>query len=125
MPKILIIDDELKLREAICELLSLVGYEVIEAQDGKEGLKKVEQFLPNLIICDIMMPVLDGYGFLEEHQLSEYSFIPVIFVTARVEENDQKKGFALGAKKYFKKPFIFKELLLAIEDHIIPDEYVK
>lgn len=118
MAKILIIDDELKLRETIYELLSYVGHDVFEAQDGMEGLEKVKQFTPDLILCDIMMPILDGYGFMEEHQLSKYSNIPVIFVTARVEEKDQEKGFALGVKGYFKKPFIFKELKQLIEDTI-------
>ena len=120
MAKILIIDDELKLRETIRELLSFTGYDVIEAQNGLEGLQKVKEFLPDLIMCDIMMPKLDGYGFMEAHLLSEYSDIPVIFATAKIPLSDEKKAFALGVRGYFKKPFIYKELLQAISQHINP-----
>lgn len=125
MAKILIIDDELKLRETICELLSFVGHTVFEAQDGKEGLEKVKKFKPDLILCDIMMPVLDGYGFMERHKLSKHSDIPVIFVTARVEDKDQEKGFNLGVKGYFKKPFIFKELKQLMEIYLVPHNSIK
>jgi DNA-binding response OmpR family regulator len=118
MAKILIIDDELRLRETICELLSYAGYDVLDAQDGIEGLEKVQQFTPDLILCDIMMPILDGYGFMEKHKISDYSNIPVIFLTARIELKDQKKGDALGIKAYLKKPFIFKELKSIIESEL-------
>lgn len=119
MAKILIIDDEARLRETICELLSYAGYDVLDAQDGMEGLEKVEEFLPDLILCDIMMPILDGYGFMEKHKISEYSNIPVIFLTARVELQDQEKGNALGIKGYLKKPFIFIELKNIIESQLV------
>ncbi len=125
MTKILIIDDEVKLRETICELLSFVGYDVHEAQDGKEGLEKVKQFKPDLIICDIMMPIMDGYGFMEEHQISDYSSIPVIFLTARVERKDEERGAALGVKGYIKKPFVLKELKQLIESHLSPENTTK
>lgn len=118
MAKILIIDDELKLRETICELLSFAGYDVIEAQNGYEGLQKVTDFIPDLIICDIMMPVLDGYGFMETHTISNYSHIPVIFTTAKITIIDQERAYELGVKEYFKKPFVFKELLQAILKHL-------
>ena len=118
MAKILIIDDELRLRETICELLSYAGYDVLDAQDGMDGLEKVQQFIPDLILCDIMMPVLDGYGFMEKHKISDYSNIPVILLTARIELKDQKKGDALGIKAYLKKPFIFKELKSIIESEL-------
>jgi len=125
MAKILIIDDEVKLRGTICELLSFIGHDVLEAQDGKEGLEKVDQFKPNLIICDIMMPVLDGYGFMEKHRLSDYSKIPVIFLSANVDENHEEKGLALGVKKYFKKPFVFKELKQLIEYCLLPENIMQ
>lgn len=120
MAKILIIDDELRLRETICELLSYAGYDVLDAQDGIDGLEKVQQFIPDLILCDIMMPVLDGYGFMEKHNVSDFSNIPVILLTARVELKDQEKGYALGIKGYLKKPFIFKELKNIIESQLEP-----
>ena len=94
MAKILIIDDEKSLRETICELLSYSGYDVRDAQDGMEGLEKVRQFIPDLILCDIMMPILDGYGFMEKHNISDYSNIPVIFLTARIEIKDPKDDIA-------------------------------
>lgn len=115
MVKILIIDDEKNLRETICELLSYAGYDVRDAQDGMEGLEKVRQFIPDLILCDIMMPILDGYGFMEKHNISDYSNIPVIFLTAKIEIKDPKKDVALGIKAHIKKPFIFKELKGKIE----------
>jgi two-component system chemotaxis response regulator CheY len=121
MAKILVIDDEVKLRETICELLSFSGYEVVEAQDGKEGIEKVKECKPDLIICDIMMPILDGYGFMEKHQLSNYSNIPVLFLTAKVEQKDQEKGLALGVKAYLTKPFVFKELKQIIEFYLLPE----
>ena len=121
MATILIIDDEVKLRETICEMLTLVGYNVVEAQNGKEGLEKVKESNPDLIICDIMMPILDGYGFMEAHRVSDYSNIPVIFLTARVEPSDKEKAIALGVKENFKKPFVFKELKQLIEYHLLPE----
>jgi two-component system chemotaxis response regulator CheY len=124
MAKILIIDDEIKLRETIGELLSFVGYDIFEAQDGKEGLEKVKEFKPDLILCDIMMPVLDGYGFMEVHRISDYSYIPVIFLTAMVEQKDKEKAIDLGVKEYFKKPFVFKELKRIIEYHLLPENRV-
>ncbi|MFE3870043.1 response regulator [Flavobacterium sp. ZS1P70] len=119
MAKILIIDDEARLRETICELLSYAGYDILDAQDGMEGLEKVKQFKPDLILCDIMMPILDGYGFMEKHNITDYSNIPVIFLTARIELKDQEKGNALGIKGYLKKPFIFKELKNIIESQLL------
>jgi len=118
MAKILIIDDELKLRETIHELLSFAGYDVIEAQNGYDGLQKVKDFIPDLILCDIMMPVLDGYGFMGVHKTSDYSQIPVIFYTAKITVDDQERAAALGVKEYLVKPFVFKKLLLAITNHI-------
>ena len=118
MSKILIIDDEIKLRETIAELFSLINYQVFEAQDGSEGLEKVKEHKPDLIICDVMMPKLDGYGFLEQHQKSKYSEIPVLLLSAKIEEIDEKTGFSMGAKGYLRKPFTFKELKEIVDFHI-------
>lgn len=119
MAKLLIIDDEIKLREVISEFLSFVGYEVYEAENGLKGLDKVKKIKPDLIICDITMPKLDGYGFMEQHQNSEYSIIPVLLLSANVELKDVKKGIDLGAKGYIKKPFVFKELKEIIESNLL------
>ena len=118
MTTILIIDDEEKLRETICEMLSFVGYDVYQAKNGLEGLEKVAQLLPNIIICDIMMPILDGYGFIKQHQLSNHSNIPVLFMTAKVEQKDVEDGITIGVRGYIKKPFLFKELKRQIEFHL-------
>lgn len=84
-----------------------------------EGLEKVKKFRPDLILCDIMMPILDGYGFMEKHIISDYATIPVIFLTARIELKDQKKDNALGIKVYIKKPFVFTELKNTIESQLL------
>jgi two-component system, chemotaxis family, chemotaxis protein CheY len=118
MTKILIIDDEIKLRETTSELLSIAGYDVVEAQDGLDGLEKVNQTNPDLIICDVMMPKLDGYGFIEQLKSTNYSNIPVLFLTAKTELMDLEKGIALGAKAYIIKPFTFKDLKRIIEHHL-------
>lgn len=118
MTKILIIEDEIKLRETVSELLSLAGYDVTEANNGIEGLEKVNQVIPDLIICDVMMPKLDGYGFIQELQKTNHANIPVIFLTAKTESIDLERGMALGAKSYILKPFSFKELKLILEHHL-------
>nr|WP_315182098.1 response regulator [uncultured Flavobacterium sp.] len=118
MKKLLIIDDETKLRETIAELFSFTGYNVIEAQDGMEGLEKVKQHNPSLIICDLMMPKLDGYGFLKKHKKSTHSGIPVLLLTAKIEPADELMGISLGAKGYVRKPFTFKELKNIVEEHL-------
>lgn len=118
MKKVLIIDDEIKLREAIVELFSFIGYEIVEAQDGLEGLEKVKLHSPDLIICDVMMPKLDGYGFLKNHMNSAQSDIPVVLLTAKTEEIDEIIGLNLGAKDYIKKPFSFQDLKRIVEKHI-------
>ena len=118
MKKVLIIDDEIKLREALVELFSFIGYQIVEAHDGLDGLDKVKEHLPDLIICDIMMPKLDGYGFLKKHLASEQSTIPVVLLTAKTEEVDEIIGKGLGAKEYVKKPFSFQDLKRIVEKHI-------
>ena len=118
MKTVLIIDDEIKLREAIVELFSFIGYQIVEAQDGLDGLDKVQLHTPDLIICDVMMPKLDGYGFLKKHLASEQAIIPVVLLTAKTEELDEIIGKDLGAKEYIKKPFSFQELKQIVEKHI-------
>jgi len=114
--KILLIEDNTELRENTTEVLELAGYKVRAASNGKEGIEMVSQGMPDLIICDIMMPQLDGYGVL--HVLSkkpETSNIPFIFLTAKTERNDFRKGMEMGADDYITKPFDDVELLNAID----------
>ena len=115
MATLLIIDDETVLRETLSELFTMVGHKVVEAADGLDGLEKVKVSKPDLIICDIMMPKLDGYGFLEHLKLSKYSETPVVFITARTELSDQEKGILLGARAYIIKPFSFQQLRWIVE----------
>ncbi len=117
--KILVIEDNIDIRENIVELLSLSGYDTIEAVDGREGAKFALQELPDLILCDIMMPGLDGYGVL--HILSKHREthnIPFIFLTAKAEKSDMRKGMTLGADDYITKPFDETDLLTAIENRL-------
>jgi len=126
MKKILVIEDDRIMRENMAELLELVGYDVAVAKEGKEGVEKAQNLLPDLIICDIKMPVLDGYGVL--HILSkkpETSGIPFIFVTAKTERKDLRKGMEMGADDYLTKPFDDTELLKAVETRLSKSAIVK
>ncbi len=116
MSSLLIIDDHDEIRENIAEILTLAGYRVITAENGKRGVEAAIKEKPDLVICDIMMPELDGYGVL--HLLKknpETENIPLIFLTAKTERADLRKGMEMGADDYITKPFDDIELLNAIE----------
>lgn len=116
MKKILLIEDHEDLRENTAEILSLSNYEVLKAEDGKEGLEMARKERPDLIICDIMMPVLDGYAVKNSLQKSpDLSDIPFIFLTALADKDDIRKGMRAGADDYLTKPFEGIELLKAVE----------
>ncbi len=116
MKKILVIEDNLEVRENLCEILELSGYEVSSAENGKLGLKKADEVLPDLILCDVMMPELDGFGVLKIlNKTAKLNHIPFIFLTAKAEKSDFRKGMGLGAQDYISKPFDDVELLEAIE----------
>lgn len=124
MQKILVIEDNLEVRENIVEILELSSYEVAEAPNGKEGVKAAKKELPDLILCDIMMPEMDGYEVL--YMLGKdpnTSTIPFIFLTAKAEKSDFRQGMSLGADDYLTKPFDDMELLKAIEGRL--DKYSK
>ncbi|WP_317897694.1 response regulator [Aurantibacillus circumpalustris] len=115
MHKILVIEDNREIRENICELLELDGYQVIEAENGKIGLQLAFEMLPDLVLCDIMMPLMDGYKVLEQLKLQPFTTsIPFIFLTANVEKKEVLAGLALGAKSYISKPFETDKLLQEI-----------
>lgn len=119
MQKILVIEDNKEVRENIAEILQLSGYEATAAENGKEGVEKALSIKPDLVICDIMMPVLDGYGVL--HLLNknkETAGTPFIFLTAKSERNDFRKGMEMGADDYITKPFDGIELLNAVESRL-------
>lgn len=119
MKKILLIEDNLEVRENIAELLELANYTVNTAQNGKEGVKLAKELLPDLIICDIMMPELDGYGVLQLLSRNpSTNAIPFIFLTAKTEKSDFRKGMNLGADDYLTKPFEEIDLINAIESRL-------
>ncbi len=119
MTKILVIEDETILREEVVAWLTLEEYTVISAEDGVAGVEAALHHQPDLIVCDIMMPRLDGYGVLfEVHSHQTTAQIPFIFVTARAAYEDMRKGMDLGADDYLTKPFTRLDLLQAIQTRL-------
>ena len=130
MKKLLLIEDDITVRENTAELLELSDYNVITASNGKLGIEKAKQEVPDIIVCDIMMPELDGYGVLEALSKNPETLnIPFIFLSAKTEHKDIRKGMDLGADDYLTKPFEEEELLSAIESRLakiaILDSYRK
>jgi CheY-like chemotaxis protein/CRP-like cAMP-binding protein len=116
---ILIIDDNEDIRENTAEILSLGGYKTLTAENGKRGVEAALQEKPDLIVCDIMMPELDGYGVLHLLRKNpETENIPLIFLTAKAERSDLRKGMEMGADDYITKPFEEIELMNAIESRL-------
>ncbi len=116
MKNILLIEDNVEIRENIAEILELANYKVTTAANGKVGVQSALRQKPDLIICDVMMPELDGYGVLHlVNKNPELSGIPFIFLTAKAERSDFRKGMEMGADDYVTKPFTDIELLNAIE----------
>ena len=126
MKRILLIEDDTVLRENTAELLQLLDYEVTTGVNGKIGLKLAKTQLPDLIVCDIMMPELDGYGVLEALSKNEDTkYIPFIFLSAKTERVDVRKGMNLGADDYITKPFTEDELISAIESRLAKTSILK
>jgi DNA-binding response OmpR family regulator len=129
--RIQVIEDEVNIRENIQELLEAKGYQVRVSANGKQGVLDAIDFKPHLIVCDVMMPKMDGYKVLEYiRKTSIIQNTPFIFLTARVDKNDVRQGMDLGADDYLTKPFTYKELLKAIESRLkrqqkIIGEYAK
>jgi DNA-binding response OmpR family regulator len=119
MKKVLVIEDDQIVRENITELLEFSGYTAEAASEGKEGIQKALDFKPDLIVCDIKMPKLDGYGVLHILRKNPATqATPVIFLTAKTDRNDRRKGMEMGAHDYITKPFESTELLTAIETRL-------
>ena len=126
MKKILLIEDNDDVRENTAEILELSNYKVILAENGKIGIEKALEHSPDLIICDIMMPVLDGYGVLHAvHKNDAIKNTPFIFLTAKTERGDFRKGMELGADDYITKPFTGTELLNAVDSRLKKVELLK
>ena len=119
MKTLLLIEDNDDIRENTAEILELANYKVFTAPNGKLGVEMALDKKPDLIICDIMMPILDGYGVLHAiHKNDEIKNTPFIFLTAKTERSDLRKGMELGADDYITKPFDGTELLNAIDSRL-------
>lgn len=126
MKKILLIEDNPEMRENTEEILELANYEVITAENGKLGIQAAREHNPDMILCDIMMPQMDGYGVL--YMLSKDAAtagIPFIFLTAKADRSDIRRGMNLGADDYLTKPFEEMELLDAIESRFKRSEIIR
>lgn len=116
MKNILLIEDNPDMRDNIAGILELANYKVQTASNGKDGIELIQNQKPDLILCDIMMPELDGYGVLHIlNKNQDTSGIPFIFLTAKAEKEDFRKGMNFGADDYITKPFDGQELLNAVE----------
>jgi CheY-like chemotaxis protein/CRP-like cAMP-binding protein len=116
---ILVIEDNEEVRENLEEILELYGYTVVLAEDGKVGVEKAIEHQPDLILCDVMMPRLDGFGVLNIlTKKPETASIPFIFLTAKAEKADFRRGMNLGADDYVTKPFYKDELLSVVETRL-------
>ncbi len=127
MITILVIDDDRIIRRSLSDALRIVGgYNVEVAQDGFEGLEMARSKLPDLIICDVEMPRLDGYGVVEELQKdARLAQIPFIFLTGRGDRGSMRQGMALGADDYIPKPFKVPELLEAVKSRFAKRERIE
>lgn len=126
MKTILLIEDHDLIRENTAEILELTGYRVLTAENGKIGVEKALAERPDLVICDIMMPVLDGYGVLHIfNQNPQLAGVPFIFLTAKTERADLRRGMELGADDYLTKPFDESELLSAITSRLSRFQHLK
>jgi len=123
MKKVLLIEDDVSLRENTAEILELSGYDVDMAANGKIGVDKAKAQLPDIIVCDIMMPEMDGYGVLQELSNHEDTrHIPFIFLSAKTERTEIRKGMDLGADDYLTKPYEEEELLSALGSRLAKAE---
>ncbi|MCX6217435.1 response regulator [Spirosoma sp.] len=117
--QILLVEDETQIRENVAELLTLHGFQVETAVNGREGISQALLQQPDLILCDIMMPEVDGYQVLDVVRNNRSTAnIPFIFLTAKTEPADLRRGMVMGADDYLTKPFTFQSLLSAIESRL-------
>ena len=120
MPKtILVVEDEIDIRDSIISVLEFENFDTIEADDGHQAVELAQNCLPDVIICDIRLPKLDGYGVIQklrQHPLT--ANIPLIFLTALTNEEDVKRGLTLGATSYITKPFNTNMLFAAINESL-------
>lgn len=126
MTKVLVIENEKDARETLLDCLALEGFATIEAENGLIGVEKVHQDLPDIVICDIVMPKLDGYGVLKNLRKNiNTAIIPIIFLTGKNRAEEVRKGMELGADDYLTKPFTAEELVGSIMAQIKRQETLK
>lgn len=114
--RLLLIDDDPNLILLVKDYLEFRGYEVITAENGREALEVLEQEIPDMIICDVMMPEMDGYAFVNQvRQEERTSWIPILFLSAKGQSGDKIKGLNIGADVYMVKPFEPEELVAQVE----------
>ena len=117
MKRILLIEDNHSLREEIINVLELEGFDVVTAENGRVGLARLEESIPDLVLCDLMMPDMDGYETIRAIRSNPATrTLPVILLTARDDEDCRTKGNEVGANDYVTKPFKIPDLLRAVQD---------
>lgn len=114
MFSILVVEDDLALQRMMCAFLGVNGYQTITAMNGEDALNAIEKVMPDLVIADVMMPVMDGWELTRELR-SSYPRLPIMLVTARSTLEDKRQGFTSGADDYLTKPVDLDELLLHVE----------
>jgi DNA-binding response OmpR family regulator len=121
MPTILVIEDEPQMRRNILTILEMEGYVAHGAENGRLGLELVQRERPDLVLCDIMMPELDGYGVLQALRAdAATSNLPFVFLTAKGEKAELRTGMNLGADDYLTKPVVVEDLLAAVRVRLRP-----
>lgn len=124
--KILIIEDQPTMRRNVALMLQLEGYETCTAENGRLGLELARRERPDLVLCDVMMPELDGYGVVEQLREDEaFANTPFIFLTARADRQDVRMGMNLGADDYLTKPVVRDDLLAAVQSRLQRAEFVR
>ncbi len=119
MARILLIEDEAPIRANLRRFLQIEGYEVFEAENGVIGLARTRELVPDLIICDVMMPEMDGLGVLAALRADPaIAGIPFVFLTASASSEEVQRGFELGASDYVTKPFNFSDLRAIVAGHL-------
>lgn len=126
MKRILIIEDQAPMRRNIALLLEMEGFEVATAENGREGLEKARATRPDLVICDVMMPELDGYGVIQALRADkDTATTPFIFLTAKGDKTDLRAGMNHGADDYLTKPVVRDDLLAAVRARLARAEAVE
>ncbi len=123
MATLLVIEDEAPLRANLVRILGAEGHRVIAAADGDEGIRRARESRPDLVICDILMPLVDGFGVLASlRSQPETAAIPFIFLTASADKENLARGLRSGANDYVTKPFQIADLLAAVRRRLPPPE---